>query len=452
LSFVLAHGTTAQDDKATVPLTTERHKVRHNPDHPTEAATDDRFHTDREGASLVLPTEQDAYSFVVYGDRTGGPKQGVDVLAQAVADTNLLEPDLVMTVGDLVEGYNTTPDWLKQKDQFKQIMDELICPWFPVAGNHDVYWRGPDKPEGEHDKNYEMHFGPLWYAFEHKGSFFIALYSDEGNPLTGEKNFNNPECQRMSDAQFDWLKKMLEKAKDAEHVFIFLHHPRWLGSVKRHVGYGNDWDKVHKELVKAGNVSAVFGGHIHHMRYDPADGIEYFSLATVGGQQQGHAPEAGWLHQFHVVTVRKGQVAFASIPVGGVDDPKLITGQVSEQGEVLGRAMPLKFAQPIKINDDGSVDSELKITLKNPATLAIQAELMPTSKDSRWIIGPDHQHVTVKAGEEVTLAFQVRRAAGKIDEDTRPIVVELSIDMLTEARRFAIPLKRVTVPGSTVTK
>ncbi|MBX2851174.1 MAG: metallophosphoesterase [Phycisphaeraceae bacterium] len=433
----------AQQEPATAPLEHDRHTHKHNPDHKTVPAEGDRFHTSREGNVLELPVEEDAFTFAVFGDRTGGPHKGINVLADAVADVNLIEPDLVMTVGDLINGYANDKVWMPQMKQYKQVMGELVCPWFPVAGNHDVYWRGPNKPKRELEPEYEMHFGPLWYAFEHKDCFFVVLYTDEGNPKTGERNFKKPESQRMSDEQFDWLKGILKKAKDANHVFVFLHHPRWLGR-----GYGDDWEKVHKELVAAGNVSGVFAGHIHHMRYDPKDEIDYFSLATVGGGQPGWAPKAGWLHHFNLVTVRKDQVAFSAIPVGGVMDPKAITGNVSEESERLGRAMPAQFKKPITIAKDGSVDDSFTVTVKNPAKFAIDIELVPTSKDSRWSIGPDHEHATIQPREEKALTFKVKRAPGKFDTTARAIVLELGIDLLTDKHRFPIPVKRITVPGS----
>lgn len=430
--------------QATAPLTHDRHTHHHNDPHPTQEPGD-RFHTSRDGAPLMLPAEEDAFSFIVFGDRSGGPNEGVDVLAQAVADTNLLEPDLVMTVGDLIQGYNTTPGWLEQATQYKNIMDELLCPWFPVAGNHDIYWRGPNRPEGEHEANYEMHFGPLWYAFEHKQCMFIVLYSDEADDRD-RRDFNDPNIQRMSDEQFEWLKQMLEQASDAKHVFLFIHHPRWLGR-----GYGRSWDKVHAELVKAGNVSGVFAGHIHHMRYDPKDGIEYFVLATIGGNQPGHAPAAGFLHHFDVVTVRDSQIAIASLPVGGVTDVRQITGQVSEQAEVLGRARNMaRFAQPITINEDGSVDQQLTVTVTNPAELVIEVQVMPGSQDSRWTVAPDHAHATIQPGEQAELTFRITRPAGTFDTTARALIVELGIDMLTDTARYPIPVKRISVPGSLI--
>lgn len=453
LAFVLCFITAtafAQDKPAIAPLTHDHHTRQYNPDHPTVRADDKRFHTDREAVALDLPAEEEAFTFVIFGDRTGGPNEGIDVLAQAVADTNLLEPDLVMTVGDLIDGYNQTPGWMQQMKQYKSVMGELICPWFPVAGNHDVYWRGPNKPKGEHENSYELHFGPLWYAFEHKNAYFIALYTDEGDPTTGIKNFNEPSAQRMSDEQFNWLKGRLAHAKEKQldHVFIFVHHPRWLNTRRRHVGYGDDWGKVHAELVKAGNVSGVFAGHIHHMRYDPQDGIDYFTLATVGGGQPGWSPRAGWRHQFHVVTVRKNQVAFASLPVGAVDDPKAITGQVSEQSEKLGRAMPITYERALKIQDDGSVDDSITMTVNNPSIFEIDVELTPTSADSRWTITPDHRHQTIGPGESATLSFSIKRPADAFDLSARPIVTQLGIDLLAGSRRYPIPMKRISVPGS----
>lgn len=53
-----------------------------------------RIHTDRPaGAQLLrLPKEEDAFGFVVFGDRTGGPVEGIEVLKQAVTDTTCSIP------------------------------------------------------------------------------------------------------------------------------------------------------------------------------------------------------------------------------------------------------------------------------------------------------------------------------------------------------------------------
>ena len=160
--------------------------------------------TDREGArELSRPSDEEAFHFVVFGDRTGGPKEGINVLASAVEETNLLDPDFVMTVGDLVQGYNQTPEWLAQTHEYKETMAGLQMPWYPVAGNHDVYWRGGEVPPGQHEANYEEHFGPLWYWFGHKNAAFIVLYTDEGEGASNRKGFGVPELIQMSSRQLE---------------------------------------------------------------------------------------------------------------------------------------------------------------------------------------------------------------------------------------------------------
>lgn len=420
-----------------------RHTHTWNAPHPRLPAEGPRFTTSRSGAALELPEERDAFVFVVFGDRTGGPAEGVAVLADAVRDTNLIEPDFVITVGDLINGYNQSEQWLEQMREYKGIMSHLLCPWFPVAGNHDTYWRGPKgaKPEGEHDSNYEKHFGPLWYAFEHKNCWFIALYSDEGNPETGEKNFRKPECQKMSPEQFNWLRATLEQARDAEHVFLFLHHPRWLKG-----NYGDDWDRVHELLKSAGNVSAVFAGHIHNMRYDgPRDGIEYVTLATVGGGQSGVVPSAGWLHQFHIVHVRQNQVALASVPVGEVMDVREITGELKDEMMELARLRPT-FAGPLAVRRDGSSEGQLKTTISNPSDRPIEVLVSPESEDSRWYFAPSHNHRVLQPGESFDFVFLATRPEASLDEALRVPELALHIDYLTEGSRYPVPSHEVDIP------
>ena len=394
--------------------------------------------TNREARPLHSPQEEEGFVFAIIGDRTGGPAEGIKVLEEAVDDMALFDPDLVMTVGDMIQGYNTRGPWMNQMREFRGVMDRLTMPWYPVAGNHDVYWRGPDAPENEHEGHYEEHFGPLWYSFMHKNSCFIILYSDEADPETGIRNFSRPQSQRMSPEQFQWLRATLADASDADHVFCFLHHPRWLGG-----NYGDDWNKVHDLLVDAGNVSAVFAGHIHRMRYDPDDGIEYFALATTGGGQSSVSPEAGFLHHFNIVTVRTDGVWIATVPVGEVIDPREITGHVSQQVRLLSQQKPVMDSK-IVLEPDGAVDSELLVQVHNPSGMKAEFELIPDCEDSNWFFSPDHRHAILQPGDRRELAFKVTRIPGRIDASFRWPVMQMRVDALGEKARY--PLATVETP------
>lgn len=403
------------------------------------------FTTRKQYKELVLPAGEDSFQFAIYGDRTGGVPEGLKILDQAVKDTNTIGPDLVMTVGDLIQGYNRTPLWLKQKDEFHTIMDKLKCRWFPVAGNHDVYWDRSDKkkPAGHHEGNYEKHFGPLWYSFQHKNSGFLVLYTDEGDEAKNEKGFNQGRLQTMSPKQLDFVRKALKEMKDCNHVMVFLHHPRWIGG-----GYtGGNWEKVHNILKDAGNVSAVFAGHIHHMRYDgKRDGIEYFALATTGGHLGKKFPQAGYLHHFNLVTVRPDRIQVSTLPVGTVIDPKTFTQKYLGMIRNAESLVPVRVGKRISLQENGSASGIYEVQYTNPSKefpmdVSIDADIPP-----RWQVYPAHRHFRLEKGQTVRVKFQFIRNVKNGLLATDPMGNDFQIPSLVAQPRLLLNEVAVQLP------
>lgn len=394
------------------------------------------------GQTLPLPKGDDVFHFAIFGDRTGGPAEGIEVLAQAVKETNLLDPDLVMTVGDLVEGYNGQELWEAQMREFRATMAPLRMPWFPVAGNHDIYWRGAGRPPTEHEANYEKHFGPLWYWFEHKKCGFLVLHSDEGDPASPAvpRDYGNPAQQKFSDAQLAWLSESLGAMKSLNHVFVFMHHPRWAADIYP----GTNWDRVHALLRANGNVRACFAGHIHRLRHDGVkDGIEYMALAATGGAIPGHYPRLGYLHHFNVVTVRAEGIKVATVPVGAVLDPRMFTPERSADIAAVWRAEPSLDSPPMTVRADGLGVGVYALKLANPSRRPVEFTVTADADAREWMLTPDHQHAVLQPGEEKSFPFTYVRLRSAFTAPLEIPVFLVEAEYLEEGARTTLPPVRV---------
>jgi hypothetical protein len=394
-------------------------------------------HTNRKNAkTLPLTKEKGVWHFIIYGDRTGGPVSGLKILKQAVKDSNLLDPDLVMTVGDLIQGYNTRAPWIRQAKEYTSIMDQLSMPWYPVAGNHDIYWRGPGRKAGEHDQDYEKHFGPLWYWFPHKDSAFIVLFTDEGDPKTGRKGFRRPQDIQMSNMQLKWLKETLVKTKKYKHVMVFMHHPRWMTRIYKK----NNWNLAHKLLVAAGNVRGVFAGHIHRMVYSgKKDGIEYFALGATGGHISMDLPKLGFLHHYNVVTVRDDGLKVSTLPVGAVIDPKTI--DLTRHAEVLSliKGRPLTVENHLKIPfNKADKSGTYAVRIDNPTSHTIEVNLILNSSKT-WAFQPAHAHVVIKPGKSAKVAFRYQIKVAQLQSAYSLPKMQIQVDYLAKDVRISLP-------------
>src|SRR5262245_47461124 len=100
---------------------------------------------------LKLNNNPDDFQFEIVSDRTGDHRE--KIFSRAVEQLNLLQPEFVLSVGDLIEGYTRDRDKvLNEWKEFQGYVARLQMPFFYVPGNHDV--TNPDM-----EKIWEEKFG-----------------------------------------------------------------------------------------------------------------------------------------------------------------------------------------------------------------------------------------------------------------------------------------------------
>ena len=223
---LLAVSAAAQDN-----IGHDRHRHHHNPKHPTVDPTPARFITSRASeVVLPLPEEKDAFVFAVFGDRTGGPVDGVKVLADAVRDVNLLEPDLVMTVGDLINGYNAEAAWLEQMLEYRD-HGRVAMPVVPCRREPRCLPGATGRPP-EAREELQMRFARSGTPSSTRTAGSSPSTATRPTRPASASTSRLPADERGAVHLAE--RRTLAKAA-ADHVFLFLHHPRWLGGQ-----YGDD--------------------------------------------------------------------------------------------------------------------------------------------------------------------------------------------------------------------
>jgi hypothetical protein len=67
------------------------------------------------------------FHFAVLPDRQGGNRPGV--FEAAIAKLNLLQPEFVVSTGDLIDGYTLDPKvWTAQWEEFDRLVNQLEMP------------------------------------------------------------------------------------------------------------------------------------------------------------------------------------------------------------------------------------------------------------------------------------------------------------------------------------
>jgi hypothetical protein len=239
--------------------------------------------------------DTDQFRFAVISDRTGGHR--ADVFARAVEQLNLLQPEFVMSVGDLIEGYTADKARMAAEwREFQNYVRRLEMPFFYVPGNHDI--SNLKMADAWKDR-----FGRPYYEFTYKGCLFVALNS-ESLPIK--------RYARIGPEQIKWLGRVLADNKDVRWTFVFLHKPMWVTPDSGDNGFEQ------AEKLLAGRNYTVFCGHVHRYQKFTRQGMNYYMLSTTGGSSRMRGVEYGEFDHVTTVTVKKDGPVIANVLLDGI--------------------------------------------------------------------------------------------------------------------------------------
>jgi len=241
-------------------------------------------------------TDQCKFTFAIIGDKWSGGERNWPIFDRAVDEINLLRPDFVITVGDLIPGHMLGRDeWDREWREFFTHANRLQVPFLFLPGNHDI-----SNPEMY--RWWKQDFGRTYYSFDYQGCHFLALNTEEDR-LDGRGE--------VWEEMLRFAERDLREHRDARHTFVFMHKPMWIDE-----RYESDWPRVERALE--GRRYTVAAGHWHDLQFERRNGMVHLVVSGTGaGVSENPIRELGSFHHYTMVTVDGDSVAMAVVEPGG---------------------------------------------------------------------------------------------------------------------------------------
>lgn len=240
--------------------------------------------------NLNFNNDPDNFQFAIVSDRNGGCRPGV--FEDAVKKLNLMQPEFVLSVGDLISGYTTDTALIaRQWSEVNNTISGLKMPFFYLAGNHDI-------TNKVMEKEWERMYGSRYYSFNYKNALFIILDSND------DDDFN------LTRKQTDFVLKALRDNEKARWTFVLMHHPIWT--------YKTDGRFEEIESALKGRRYTVIAGHEHHYHHAERNGSNYYILSTTGAGSSLRGNYFGEFDHISWVTMSENGPVMANLRLDGI--------------------------------------------------------------------------------------------------------------------------------------
>ena len=239
---------------------------------------------------LNFYNDPDNFQFAIVTDRNGGNRPGI--FTDAVNKINLLYPEFVLSVGDLINGYTRDTAQIRYEwNEVNQVIDELKMPFFYLPGNHDI-------TNQVMAKEWEKRYGERYYYFLYKNTMFIILDS------------NDDDDHSMTREQTDFAIETINQHPEVRWTFVLMHHPIWT--------YDTEGRFEEIEEALEGRKYSVLAGHTHHYTHENRKGQNYYVLATTGGGSSLRGNYFGEFDHITWVTMTDAGPSLANLRIDGI--------------------------------------------------------------------------------------------------------------------------------------
>ena len=345
--------------------------------------------------NLDLNNDPANFQFAIVTDRTGGHRPGV--FPEGVAKLNLLQPEFVMSVGDLIEGYTEDQEQLDAEG----FVEALEMPFFYLPGNHDY----SNEVMAE---DWAQRFGASYYHFVYRDVLFLCLNSEEaGRALTQE--------------QVDYARWVLDENSDVRWTLVFLHQPLWVYEDRDASGdAGTLWPQVEDGLK--GRRHTVFAGHFHSYTLHERNNADYFVLATTGGGSGLRGPLFGQFDHVVWVTMTDAGPRIANLMLKGIWDKEIRTKEVADLLDGVLRGTFLAIS-PIFTEQEVFAGGSTKLRLTNDADvpLSISASF---ADDAVMSVSPESIERVLPPNSVELIDVEVTAAQPVRVRQFKPLVME----------------------------
>ncbi len=297
---------------------------------------------------LNFQDDPDHFQFAIVSDNTGGMRPGV--FESAVVKLNMLRPEFVMSVGDLIEGYTDNRRQIdKEWDEFNGAANELQMPFFYVPGNHDI-------SNLTMQADWEERYGVRYYSFVYKDVLFLMLDTDDAEGGTA--------WFEMTEEQEAYLLQKLEEHTDVRWTLFFMHHPMWTQE-------DNKLEAIEEKLKESGRGYTMFAGHEHRYMSEMRKGREYYTLATTGGGSRLRGPRFGEFDHITWVTMTDEGPVMANLWLDGILDMDVHDEKVKALADALAESTAFEH---LMLTNDGVTfeHGRLLLKLKNTSDRSIR--------------------------------------------------------------------------------